>query len=342
MQTLLVTGGAGFIGSNFIHYWSERYPNDTIVNVDKLTYAGDLRNLDGVANDKEKKYFFEKADICDKSAMVCIFRKYKPAIVVNFAAESHNSRAIIFPAIFFQTNVIGTQTLLDVAVEFGVHRFHHVSTCEVFGDLELDSTEIFHEGSPLDPRTPYSASKAAADHAVIAYNRTYNLPITISNCANNYGPRQFIEKVIPLFITRALKSEPIPVYVNANYKREWIYVEDHCRAIDMILRSGKIGETYNVGTGEELEVGELANLVVKATKRSQELIISVTDRPSHDKRYLLDSTKIQSTLGWEPSVTFKEGLVKTVKWYTLNQEWREGQEQRLEIDESQWEKYTHK
>ena len=256
---LLVTGGAGFIGSHFIRYWLENYPKDSVVNFDLLTYAGNLENLTDVIKKFGDRYAFVKGDITDISAVESVFTEHKPDVVVNFAAESHNSWAIIDPCRFFRTNILGTQTLLEVARRKGVDRFQHVSTCEVYGDLPLDSDEIFTEQSSCRPQTPYNASKAGADHAVQSYYHTFNIPTVISRCSNNYGPFQFPEKVIPLFTTKALEGQPLPLYEHSQNKREWVYVLDHCRAIDLMIHQGKIGEVYNVGTGTEKTVEEIAD-----------------------------------------------------------------------------------
>jgi dTDP-glucose 4,6-dehydratase len=316
---LLVTGGAGFIGSNFVHYWLERYPEDPVVVYDLLTYAGNRPNLALV----EDRIVFVQGDICDRELAESTLRDERVEVVVNFAAESHNSLAVVDPTRFFRTNVLGTQTLLDASRSAGVERFHHVSTCEVYGDLALDSDDVFTEDSPYRPRTPYNASKAGADHAVRAYSETFGLPVTITNCSNNYGPYQFPEKVIPLFTTHALDDEPLPLYASVAHKREWLHVLDHCTAIDLVLRKGREGETYNVGSGVEATIEEVADLVLELTGKPSSLKTIVPDRPGHDRRYLLDATKIRHELGWEPEHEWREGLEGTVSWYADNRAWWE-------------------
>ena len=284
---LLVTGGAGFIGSNFVHYWLERHPDDHVVVYDLLTYAGNRESLAPA----EDRIVFVEGDICDRDLAEATLRDNEVDVVVNFAAESHNSLAVVDPTRFFRTNVLGTQTLLDASRAAGVERFHHVSTCEVYGDLDLDTDEVFTEDSPYRPRTPYNASKAGADHAVRAYFETFGLPITITNCSNNYGPFQFPEKVIPLFTTNALDDEPLPMYASTQNKREWLHVLDHCEAIDLVLRDGRPGETYNVGSGVEATIEEIADRVLELTGKPASLKKIVPDRPGHDRRYLLDATQ---------------------------------------------------
>jgi dTDP-glucose 4,6-dehydratase len=257
--------------------------------------------------------------------------------VVNFAAESHNSLAVVDPRRFFHTNVIGTQTLLEAARDVGgLHRFHHVSTCEVYGDLPLDSDEMFTEESPYRPRTPYNASKAGADHAVRAYHETFGIPISITNCSNNYGPYQFPEKVIPLFVTNALDDRELPMYASTQNKREWLHVRDHCRAVELVLASDRIGETYNVGSGLEASIEDIADLVVKLTGKAESLKTIVPDRPGHDRRYLLDSSKLRNELGWEPEISWEEGLRETVEWYAANREWWEPLKERAPVEETAW------
>src|SRR5918996_5795083 len=316
---LLVTGGAGFIGSNFVHYWLERHPGDHVVVYDLLPYAGNRASLAEV----EDRIVFVHGDICDRDLAERILRDEEIEVVVNFAAESHNSLAVIDPTRFFRTNVLGTQTLLDASRAAEVERFHHVSTCEVYGDLPLESDEVFTEESPYRPRTPYNASKAGADHAVRAYYETYGLPVTITNCSNNYGPFQFPEKVIPLFTTNALDDEPLPMYASTQNRREWLHVLDHCAAIDLVLRSGRNGETYNVGSGLEATIEEIADLVLGLTDKPASLKQIVPDRPGHDRRYLLDATKIRDELGWKASRGFDEGMAETVAWYQANRDWWE-------------------
>ena len=290
---LLVTGGAGFIGSNFVHYWLEQHPDDHVVVYDLLTYAGNRQSLATV----EDRIVFVQGDICDGELAEKTLREERIDTVVNFAAESHNSLAVVDPTRFFRTNVLGTQTLLEAARAAGIERFHHVSTCEVYGDLALDSDEVFTEDSPYRPRTPYNASKAGADHAVRAYFETFGLPVTITNCSNNYGAYQFPEKVLPLFTTNALDDEPLPMYASTQNKREWLHVLDHCSAIDLVLREGVEGETYNVGSGIEATIEEIADLVLELTEKPASLKTIVPDRPGHDRRYLLDATKIRDELG---------------------------------------------
>ena len=329
---LLVTGGAGFIGSNFVHYWLERYPDDHVVVFDLLTYAGNRPNLAAV----DDRIVFVEGDICDRDVAERTLRDERVEVVVNFAAESHNSLAVVDPTRFFRTNVLGTQTLLDASRVAGVERFHHVSTCEVYGDLPLDSEEVFTEESPYRPRTPYNASKAGADHAVRAYAETFGLPVTITNCSNNYGPYQFPEKVIPLFTTHALDDEPLPLYASVGHKREWLHVLDHCAAIDLVLRKGREGETYNVGSGVEATIEEVADLVLELTGKPASLKTIVPDRPGHDRRYLLDATKIRRELGWEPEHEWRRGLEGTVSWYADNREWWEPLRGRAPVAETAW------
>jgi dTDP-glucose 4,6-dehydratase len=329
---LLVTGGAGFIGSNFVHYWLQHHPGDHVVVYDLLTYAGNRQNLATV----EDRIVFVQGDICDGELAEKTLREERIDTVVNFAAESHNSLAVVEPTRFFRTNVLGTQTLLEAARAAGAGRFHHVSTCEVYGDLALDSDEMFTEESPYRPRTPYNASKAGADHAVRAYFETYGLPATITNCSNNYGAYQFPEKVLPLFTTNALDDEPLPMYASTQNKREWLHVLDHCSAIDLVLRKGAEGETYNVGSGIEATIEEIADLVLELTEKPATLKRIVPDRPGHDRRYLLDATKIRTELGWEPARGWREGLEETVAWYAANREWWEPLKRRAPVVETSW------
>ena len=329
---ILVTGGAGFIGSNFIHYWLGRYPDDRIVAYDLLTYAGNRPNLAAV----EDRIVFVQGDIGDGELAERTLRDERIDVVVNFAAESHNSLAVVDPSRFFRTNALGTQTLLEAARTVGVERFHHVSTCEVYGDLPLDSDDVFTEESPYRPRTPYNASKAAADHAVRAYFETYGLPVTITNCSNNYGAFQFPEKVVPLFTTNALDELELPLYASTEHKREWLHVLDHCSAIDLVLRSGRPGETYNVGSGVEATIVEIADLVLELTGKPESLKTIVPDRPGHDRRYLLDATKIRTELGWEPAHAWHEGLAETVAWYAANRAWWEPLRERALVEETAW------
>jgi dTDP-glucose 4,6-dehydratase len=329
---LLVTGGAGFIGSNFVHYWLERNPDDHLVVYDLLTYAGNRQSL----ADVEDRIVFVQGDICDRDLDESTLRDERIEVVVNFAAESHNSLAVVDPTRFFRTNVLGTQTLLDASRASGVERFHHVSTCEVYGDLPLDTDDVFTEESPYRPRTPYNASKAGADHAVRAYFETYGLPITITNCSNNYGPYQFPEKVIPLFTTNALDDEPLPMYASTQNKREWLHVLDHCEAIDLVLRRGRSGETYNVGSSVEATIEEIADRVLGLTGKPASLKTIVPDRPGHDRRYLLDASKIRTELGWEPARGWDAGLAETVAWYTANRAWWEPLKERAPVAETAW------
>lgn len=318
-RRLLVTGGAGFIGSNFVRHWVATYPDDDVIVLDLLTYAGNRENL----ADVESRHTFVEGDIGDAELVGRLMADYPTDVVVNFAAESHNSYAIVNPSAFFRTNVLGTQVLCEAARRAGVGRFHHISTCEVYGDLDLETTEAFTESSPYRPRTPYNASKAAADHVVRAYHETFGLPITITNCANNYGPYQFPEKVIPLFATRALDDKALPLYVSSANRREWIHVLDHCRAIEQVINRGRVGDTYHVGTGVEKSVEEIADLVLGALGKPASLKVTIPDRPGHDRRYVLDWTKINVELGWEPEVSFEPALIETVRWYADHRSWWE-------------------
>ena len=327
---LVVTGGAGFIGANFVHYWLERHPDDRVAVLDLLTYAGDPRSL----ADVEDRIEFVHGDIGDLELGERLLDGADA--VVNFAAESHNSLAVVDPTRFFRTNVLGTQTLLEAARRAGVGRFHHISTCEVYGDLPLDSDEVFTEASPYRPRTPYNASKAGADHAVRAYHETYGLPVTITNCSNNYGPSQFPEKVIPLFVTNALDDRELPLYASTQNRREWLHVRDHCSAIELVLERGRPGETYNVGSGVEKSIEEIADAVLELTAKPQELKTIVPDRPGHDRRYLLDASKIHGELGWSPAIGFEDGLRETVEWYRANRAWWEPLRERALVQETAW------
>ena len=332
---LLVTGGAGFIGSNFVRYWVENHPDDRVVAYDVLTYAGNRASL----ADLEDRIGFVQGDIGDLEVAQQTLADERIDVVVNFAAESHNSLAVVDPGRFFRTNALGTQTLLEAARRVGVDRFHHVSTCEVYGDLDLDSDEAFTEESPYRPRTPYNASKAAADHAVRAYAETYGLPISITNCANNYGPYQFPEKVIPLFTTYALDDRPLPLYESTQNRREWIHAIDHCRAIDLVLEKGEPGETYHVGTGVERSIEQIADTVLDALGKPADLKKIVPDRPGHDRRYLLDASKIRRELGWEPAIPWESGIRETVEWYRDNRDWWEPLHGRAPIvEDTAWER----
>ena len=329
---LLVTGGAGFIGSAFTRYWRAQHPDDHVVVYDVLTYAGTMGSLAPVI----EEIAFVQADILDLDAAHRVMDEHQVDTVVHFAAESHNSLAVLDPGRFFATNVMGTQTMLEAARRAGVSRFHHISTCEVYGDLALDADESFTELSPYRPRTPYNASKAGADHAVRAYHETYELPITITNCANNFGPYQFPEKVIPLFISRALADQPLPLYASTQNRREWLHVDDHCRAIEAVLLSGRIGETYHVGSGVEASIEQIADAVLAATSRPSSLKTIVPDRPGHDRRYLLDSTKIRTELGWQPTIEFDTGIAETVEWYERNHSWWAPLLERAPVVETSW------
>ena len=318
-RRLLVTGGAGFIGSNFVRHWVDAHPADEVTVLDLLTYAGNRANL----ADVEDRYRFVQGDIADAELVEGMLAEGHTDVVVNFAAESHNSYAIVNPGAFFRTNVLGTQVLCEAARRAEVGRFHHISTCEVYGDLALDAAEAFTESSPYRPRTPYNASKAGADHVVRAYYETFGLPVTITNCANNYGPYQFPEKVVPLFATRALNDQPLPVYASSHNRREWIHVLDHCRAIELVIDRGRAGETFHVGTGVEKSVDEIADVVLAALGKPESLKSTVPDRPGHDRRYLLDSTRIRRELGWQPDVPFDQGMLETVAWYGEHRAWWE-------------------
>ena len=325
---LLVTGAAGFIGSNFVRHRLERNPGDPVVAYDLLTYAGVRENVpDDVP--------FVQGDIADLELAEQTLAEHGIEAVVNFAAESHNSLAVQDPALFARTNVLGTQMLLEASRRQGVARFHHISTCEVYGDLPLESGEAFTEESPYRPRTPYNASKAAADHYVRAYFETFAVPVTITNCSNNYGPFQFPEKVIPLFTTHALDDRPLPLYVSTQNRREWLHVLDHCRAIDLVLERGERGETYNVGSGVERSIEEIADAVLELTGKDASLKTIVPDRPGHDRRYLLDSTKLRA-LGWQDEIGWEDGLAETVRWYADHRDWWEPLRDRAPVDEAAW------
>lgn len=335
-MNLMVTGGAGFIGSNFIRYWLQRHPEDRVLNLDLLTYAGNLENLADVQAAWPERYTFVRGDIGNVDLVEYLLRCHAVGAVVNFAAESHNSRAVLDPAAFFRTNVLGTQGLLEACRRAGTPRVHHVSTCEVFGDLPLDSPDSFTEEHPYRPRTPYNAAKAGGDFAARAYFETFGLPVTISTCANNYGPYQFPEKLIPLFITNALCNEPLPLYRSSQNRREWLYVTDHCSAIERILAEGRPGQLYNIGSGVERSVEEITDAILALVDRPPSLKRYVPDRPGHDRRYLLDSTRIRSELGWTPQVPFEEGLGLTVQWYREHSRWWKPLKERLAVRESGW------
>ena len=317
---ILVTGGAGFIGGNFVHHMVNKYPNDEIVNLDLLTYAGNLETLKPVED--KPNYKFVKGDIADEAFIMDLFEKEQFDMVVNFAAESNVDRSITDPGIFVTTNVMGTRVLLDASKKYGVKRYHQVSTDEVYGDLPLDRPDLFFtEDTPLHTSSPYSSSKASADLFVLAYYRTYGLPVTISRCSNNYGPYHFPEKLIPLIISRALADEELPVYGKGENVRDWLHVSDHCEAIDLILHKGKPGEVYNVGGHNERTNLEVVQTILKALDKPESLIKFVTDRPGHDMRYAIDPAKIETELGWKPKYTFDTGIRQTIEWYLNNKEW---------------------
>ena len=321
-MTIIVTGGAGFIGSNFIFHMLAKYPDYRIICLDKLTYAGNLSTLAGVMDNPN--FRFVKADICDREAVEQLFAEEHPDIVVNFAAESHVDRSIEDPGIFLQTNIMGTAVLMDACRKYGITRYHQVSTDEVYGDLPLDRAELsFTEASPLRPSSPYSSSKASADLLALSYKRTYGLPVTISRCGNNYGPYQFPEKLIPLMISNALQDKPLPIYGSGENVRDWIYVDDHCKAIDIIIHKGRVGEIYNVGASCEMPNIDIVKLICKELGKPESLITHVTDRKGHDMRYAIDPTKIYNELGWLPETKFADGIKKTIKWYLENRKWWE-------------------
>lgn len=317
---IIVTGGAGFIGSNFVYYQLENHPEDTVICVDCLTYAGNMATLEKAL--EHKNFFFEKVDIADRRAVFDVFQKYSPDIVVNFAAESHVDRSIENPEVFLRTNIIGTSTLMDACRKFGIQRYHQVSTDEVYGDLPLDRPDLFFtEDTPIHTSSPYSASKASADLLVLAYHRTYGLPVTISRCSNNYGPYHFPEKLIPLMIINALDNKELPVYGKGENVRDWLYVKDHCSAIDKIVRNGTVGEIYNIGGHNERTNLCVVKTILKLLGKPESLIHYVTDRPGHDRRYAIDPTKIHKELGWLPETDFDKGIEYTVRWYLENKDW---------------------
>lgn len=319
-MNILVTGGAGFIGGNFVHYMLDKYSDYRIVCVDALTYAGNLSTLENVLDNKN--FRFVKADIADRIAIEKLFNEEKFDIVVNFAAESHVDRSIENPEIFLKTNILGTCVLMDMCRKYGNIRYHQVSTDEVYGDLPLDRPELFFtEETPIHTSSPYSSSKAGADLLVQAYYRTYGLPITISRCSNNYGPYHFPEKLIPLMIANALADKPLPVYGDGLNVRDWLYVEDHCRAIDLIIHEGRIGEVYNVGGHNEMANIDIVKIILKELGKPESLIKFVADRKGHDMRYAIDPTKIHKELGWLPETMFADGIKKTIKWYLDNKKW---------------------
>ncbi len=319
-MVILVTGGAGFIGSNFIYYELDKYAEDRIVCIDALTYAGNLETLEEAL--KNERFVFYRGDIADGEFVNGVFAKEHPDIVVNFAAESHVDRSIEAPDIFLRTNVIGTMTLLEACRNYGIQRFHQVGTDEVYGDLPLDRTDLFFtEETPIHTSSPYSASKAAADLLVLAYHRTYGLPVTISRCSNNYGPYHFPEKLIPLMISRALADESLPVYGSGENVRDWLYVKDHCSAIDLVMRKGRNGEVYNIGGHNERTNLQVVKTILKELGKPETLITYVKDRPGHDMRYAIDPTKIRSELGWQPETSFDDGIKQTIRWYLDNRTW---------------------
>ena len=315
MKKMLITGGAGFIGSNFIHYILSKYNDYQVINLDKLTYAANLDNLKDIEDNKN--YKFIHGDIADQEFIFKLFENEKFDIVINFAAESHVDNSILNPQIFTITNILGTQVLLDACRKYNIKRFHQVSTDEVYGELPLDDNSIlFTEKTPLNPSSPYSASKASADMLVKSYYRTYSLPITISRCSNNYGPYQHLEKLIPLMISKAINNDNLPVYGNGLNVRDWLHVYDHCTAIDLIIHEGKIGEIYNIGGNNEKSNIDVVKIILKELGKSEKLIKYVNDRPGHDLRYAIDSTKIKTTLNWKPVYSFEKGILDTIKWYT--------------------------
>ena len=321
-MTILVTGGAGFIGTNFVYYQLQHHPEDRVVCLDALTYAGNLENLTEAL--KNPRFRFVKGDIADREAVNALFEEEKPDIVVNFAAESHVDRSITQPELFLRTNIMGTQVLMDACRKYGVQRYHQVSTDEVYGDLPLDRPDLFFtEDTPIHTSSPYSASKASADLLVLAYFRTFHLPVSITRCSNNYGPYHFPEKLIPLMITRALNDQSLPVYGKGENVRDWLYVEDHCAAIDLVMRKGREGEVYNVGGHNERTNLDVVKTVLRELGKPESLITFVTDRPGHDRRYALEPSKIHAELGWLPRTKFDDGIHQTVQWYLDNRQWWE-------------------
>lgn len=321
-MTILVTGGAGFIGTNFVYYQLQHHPEDRVVCLDALTYAGNLENLTEAL--KNPCFRFVKGDIADREAVNALFEEEKPDIVVNFAAESHVDRSITQPELFLRTNIMGTQVLMDACRKYGVQRYHQVSTDEVYGDLPLDRPDLFFtEDTPIHTSSPYSASKASADLLVLAYFRTFHLPVSITRCSNNYGPYHFPEKLIPLMITRALNDQSLPVYGKGENVRDWLYVEDHCAAIDLVMRKGREGEVYNVGGHNERTNLDVVKTVLRELGKPESLITFVTDRPGHDRRYAIDPSKIHAELGWLPRTKFDDGIHQTVQWYLDNRQWWE-------------------
>jgi dTDP-glucose 4,6-dehydratase len=332
---IIVTGGAGFIGGNFIHYMLDKYPEDKIICLDKLTYAGNIETLSPVMD--RDNFRFVKGDIADRDLVYKLFEEEKPDVVINFAAESHVDRSINDPDVFLLTNVMGTGVLLEACRKYGISRYHQVSTDEVYGDLPLDRPDLlFTEDTPLHTSSPYSASKASSDLLVLAYHRTYNLPVTISRCSNNYGPYQFPEKLIPLIIANALNDKPLPIYGKGENVRDWLYVTDHCVAIDLIVRKGSVGEVYNIGGHNEKTNLEVVRAILSELDKSEDLIQYVTDRPGHDRRYAIDPDKIRNELGWEPTTLFDEGIKMTISWYLNNKSWWEN------IISGEYQKYYEK
>ena len=319
-MTIIVTGGAGFIGSNFVYLQLKEHPEDRIICLDKLTYAGNLSTLQEAM--EHPNFRFVKADIADRAAVEQLFEQEHPDIVVNFAAESHVDRSIENPGIFLQTNIMGTQVLMDACRKYGIQRYHQVSTDEVYGDLPLDRPDLFFtEDTPIHTSSPYSSSKAGADLLVLAYYRTFGLPVSITRCSNNYGPYHFPEKLIPLMISRALADEALPVYGKGENVRDWLYVEDHCKAIALVMRKGRAGEVYNVGGHNERTNLEVVKTILKELGKPESLITFVTDRPGHDMRYAIDPTKIHNELGWLPETKFEDGIRQTIQWYLDNKKW---------------------
>ena len=332
---LIITGGAGFIGSNFIYYELKQHPEDEFICLDKLTYAGNLSSLKPAM--QQPNFKFVKGDIADRDFVYSLFVAEKPDVVLNFAAESHVDRSILEPELFLKTNVIGTGVLMDACRKYRIKRYHQVSTDEVYGDLPLDRPDLFFtETTPLHTSSPYSASKASADLLVLAYHRTYGLPVTISRCSNNYGPYHFPEKLIPLMIINALHDKALPVYGDGANVRDWLYVEDHCSAIDLIIRHGREGEVYNVGGHNEKSNLDVVKIILKALGKSEDLITFVKDRPGHDRRYAIDPMKIHNELGWLPQTKFEDGIAKTIAWYLANKEWWQ------EIISGEYQKYYEK
>lgn len=316
-MTILVTGGCGFIGSNFVKYMLKVHPNYTIINLDKLTYAGNLENLEDIINNP--RYQFVRGDICERADVEACVRDYKVNVIINFAAESHVDRSIMGPAIFVETNIGGTNVLLDIAKDYKVEKFIQISTDEVYGSLP--ATGKFTESMPLHPNSPYSASKASADLLVLAYHHTFGLPVVITRCSNNYGPYQFPEKLIPLMIANAIDNKPLPVYGDGLNVRDWLFVKDHCAAIDVVMQKGKIGEVYNIGGSNEWKNIDIVRLLLKKLGKPESLIKFVKDRLGHDRRYAIDALKISKELGWQPSLSFEKGLERTIDWYLKNESW---------------------